>query len=355
MTKKILLLVLALMLSVVLHAHDAEVNGIYYNIDSENKTAQVTFKGNTYQDYEGEYVGSVTIPSFVNYNDQDYTVVAVGDNAFGQNPITSVTIPSTITTISETAMAGCADLAEVVVSTENEYFASTDGVLFNKDKTKLILYPIAKEGTSYSIPDGVTALAIYSFYMTNLESVVMPNTVVEVERYAFYGAKKLTSIILGDGVELVGVCAFAACDALTSVILPASIATIEDAAFSECPAISTITCYAKQVPNISVFAFFSLPMDKVVLYVPCESMDAYKSHGVFGDFVNIECIEDTPTSVDAITEDVAISVVGGLIACSDDFVIYNMIGKNVTACNGSLPSGVYLVSARNTIKKVLVK
>lgn len=355
MTKKILLLVLALMLSVVLHAHDAEVNGIYYNIDSENKTAQVTFKGNTYQDYEGEYVGSVTIPSIVSYNDQDYTVVAVGDNAFGQNQITSVTIPSTITTISETAMAGCTDLAEVVVSAENEYFASTDGVLFNKDKTKLILYPIAKEGTSYSIPDGVTALAIYSFYMTNLESVVMPNTVVEVERYAFYGAKKLTAITLGDGVELVGVCAFAACDALTSVILPASIATIEDAAFSECPAISTITCYAKQVPNVSVFAFFSLPMDKVVLYVPCESMDAYKSHGVFGDFVNIECIEDTPTSVDAITEDVAISVVGGLIACSDDFVIYNMVGKNVTACNGSLPSGVYLVSARNTIKKVLVK
>ena len=118
MRKKILLLASALMLSVVLHAHDAEIDGIYYNIDSENKTAQVTFKGNTYQDYEGEYVGSVTIPSIVSYNDQDYTVVAVGDNAFGQNQITSVTIPSTITTISETAMAGCADLAEVVVSAE---------------------------------------------------------------------------------------------------------------------------------------------------------------------------------------------------------------------------------------------
>lgn len=70
MRKKILLLASALILSVVVNAHDAEIDGIYYNIDSENKTAQVTFKGNTYQDYEGEYVGSVTIPSFALRRDE---------------------------------------------------------------------------------------------------------------------------------------------------------------------------------------------------------------------------------------------------------------------------------------------
>ena len=49
-------------------AQKVEVDGIYYNLNSENKTASVTFKGDSYEDYQSEYSGAIVIPETVTYN-----------------------------------------------------------------------------------------------------------------------------------------------------------------------------------------------------------------------------------------------------------------------------------------------
>ena len=100
-TLKHLLTALLLMVATVAMAHDFEVGGIYYSILSEEeKTVEVTYRGNYYNSYSNEYTGSVDIPSMVTYNDLTYSVTSVGACAFdGCKELTSVTIPNSVTTI----------------------------------------------------------------------------------------------------------------------------------------------------------------------------------------------------------------------------------------------------------------
>lgn len=82
MKKQILLFVLTL-LPMMANAYDAEINGIYYNLNSTTKKAEVTY--NTWDDYEEEYTpyrGDIEIPSSVIYNGTEYTVTSIGDDAF---------------------------------------------------------------------------------------------------------------------------------------------------------------------------------------------------------------------------------------------------------------------------------
>ena len=63
-------------------AHDAEVDGIFYNLDADNKTATVTFKGDGYNSYDGEYAGDVVIPETVTFEGLTYSVTSLGEWCF---------------------------------------------------------------------------------------------------------------------------------------------------------------------------------------------------------------------------------------------------------------------------------
>lgn len=77
---KATLLLLALLLPTHTHAHDFEVDGIYYNINGTNAT--VTFRGTYFYQYSNAYSGSVTIPTTVTYGDTTYSVTSIGSGAF---------------------------------------------------------------------------------------------------------------------------------------------------------------------------------------------------------------------------------------------------------------------------------
>ena len=81
-------------------AHDAEVDGIFYNLDAGNKTATVTFKGDEYDSYEGKYAGDVVIPETVTFEGFTYSVTSLGDRCFEDcSSLTSITIPNSVTTV----------------------------------------------------------------------------------------------------------------------------------------------------------------------------------------------------------------------------------------------------------------
>lgn len=110
-------LAIATMLAVVLPslAHDFEVNGIYYNrLENPEKTVEVTFKGYSSFDYPDEYIGRVTIPTTVTYNDTTYAVNRIGFSAFnGCSGLTEVIIPNSINEIHDRAFTGCVGLTSV--------------------------------------------------------------------------------------------------------------------------------------------------------------------------------------------------------------------------------------------------
>ena len=75
----LLLAVLMSMVSTKAFAYGAEIDGIYYNFDKSEQTAEVTYR---YYGSTGNYTGSITIPEFVTYQETNYSVTSIGEHAF---------------------------------------------------------------------------------------------------------------------------------------------------------------------------------------------------------------------------------------------------------------------------------
>ena len=155
--------------------------------------------------------GAITIPSQIDGK----PVTSIGSCAFhGCSSLTSITIPNSVTSIG-IAFDWCKKLTQINVDTANTVYSSVNGVLFNKEKTKLIRYPIGKADTSYSIPDGVTSIGDYAFsWCSSLTSITIPDGVTIIDRNAFQYCRSLTSITIPDSVTYISAEAFDGCDSL---------------------------------------------------------------------------------------------------------------------------------------------
>ncbi len=98
-----------------------------------------------------------------------------------------VTIGSGLTSIGDYAFWRCFALESITVASGNTAFASEDGVLFDREMTELICYPIGNSRTTYTIPDGVTTVGRFAFYYcTSLTSIDFPSSIALIRRSAFY-------------------------------------------------------------------------------------------------------------------------------------------------------------------------
>ena len=190
---------------------------------------------------------SVTIP---------HGVTSIGGRAFyGCSSLTSVTIPDSVTSI-DNSFFGCVSLKSFTVSESNSAYSSKDGVLFNKNKTKLVAYPAGKTNTSYTIPDSVTSIGYSAFYgCSSLTSVTIPDSVTSIGSEVFYGCSSLTSVTIPDSVTSIGYDAFSGCSSLTSVTIPDSVTSIEGGAFSGCSSLTSVTI-PDSVTSIGGAAFY---------------------------------------------------------------------------------------------------
>ena len=194
-------------------AYDFEVDGIYYNITSmSNLEVGVTYKnltyvsGNSYRNTS--YVGNITIPETVNYNNRTYTVTSIEYSAFGTGhpepygssydnhgcKITSINLPPSIRTIDDYAFQNCRELSKVSLPVSLE--AIGDRSFWSSSIREV------------TIPDNVKAIGEYSFMGCDfLSNVIIGNNITEIGSYAFSGDKKLvevfcTSITRTNGMTL---------------------------------------------------------------------------------------------------------------------------------------------------------
>ena len=164
-------------------------------------------------------VGSdVSIPSAIN----GLSVQFLNNAAFDCNStITNVSFPSSGIAIfgNDTVPFGCcSSLMSINVDPLNPYYSSADGVLFTKDQTTLLKYPMGKMG-NYNIPAGVARIGTYAFYTcTNLTGVTIPNSVTNIESYGFYGCLGLSTVTIPASVTTIGDYGFSGCDQLTSIL-----------------------------------------------------------------------------------------------------------------------------------------
>jgi len=165
-------------------------------------------------------------------------VTKIGEYAFNNaNLITSLYIPSTVTSIGERALKSNG-LTSITVNSNNTAFSSDEnGVLYNKDKTTLLMYPVSKMDSSFEIPSSVTTIGEDSFFCCPyLESITIPNGVTSIGMYAFYECTSLTTVKIADNSQLssIGQGAFCYCVSLPGITVPQSVTYIGSAAFYAC-------------------------------------------------------------------------------------------------------------------------
>ena len=186
---KLLMLAAVLSASTNIYAYDFKVDGIYYNIiSSSEKTVAVT---------EGSYnySGDIIIPEQVTYNNDTYSVTAIGNSAFALcDELTSVTIPNSITSIGNSAFYYCHRLTSVTIPNS----VTTIG-------DKAFCYCHMK---SLILPNRITTIGYEAFYFNELETLTIPNSVTTIGEKAFYNAECFKSITIGASIQSIGADAF---------------------------------------------------------------------------------------------------------------------------------------------------
>jgi BspA type Leucine rich repeat region (6 copies) len=207
--------------------------------------------------------GAVTIPSSVNgipvvkvgdegsnvfgiYNTSYYTsvtsvtipnsVTSIGDYAFYMASLSSLSIGKGLASIGYFALYGCMSLSSITVDPSNtNYSSDVNGVLFDKNKTTLIQYPVGRTAYSYAIPESVTNIQRAAFHLCqNLVSITIPNSLTSIGDFAFGSCVNLVNISMPNGVATIGNYAFSSCFQLTSITIPPSVNWIGEYAFANC-------------------------------------------------------------------------------------------------------------------------
>ena len=189
---------------------------------------------------------SVTIPD---------SVVNIERYAFEScTSLTTITIPDSVTSLGYGLFNRCTSLTEIIVGSNNQSYATENGILFDKNLETLLCYPGGKTG-DFAIPDGVTKIGRFAFYnCTNLTDVTIPDSVISIEDYAFSFCTSLTSIIIPDSVTSIGDLSFWDCTNLTSITIPDSMTKIERFLFWGCTNLTSVTI-PDSVTTIEVGAF----------------------------------------------------------------------------------------------------
>ena len=273
--KHLFTMMLALV-AVTASAQTFEVDGICYNILSEDdRTVEVTYN------YDS-YAGDIVIPAEITQDGLTYSVTTIGDYAFSScsaltsvsmpsvvtignsafsdcyslssiemSSITaiseeafykcyslqSVAIPSTVAAIGTGAFAGCISLKEIIVDEANSHYASIDGILYDKGVTTLLCCPGAKNAVN--VPGTVTTVAESAFEGCGALNSVEMNSVTTIDDYAFYDCMLLESIEM-NSVITIGDFAITYCNSLTSINIPSTVTTIGTVAFGGCPRLKEI-------------------------------------------------------------------------------------------------------------------
>jgi len=280
------------------------------------------------------YINNVLVESI----DIPENITSISAYAFyGCENITSANISASVENIGICAFANCPNLTSITVDAGNSYYSSIDGVLYNKDETKLIQSPAGKEG-AFVVQDNVTAIEQCAFSACKkLTSIAIPAAVNSIGQRAFedcygltavhtpdilswcsidfnndtaanplhcahdlyVGGEKTENLVLPESITSVHAYSFYR-SSIKSLDLSAAVQQIGSGAFEESAQLETVICRAMTPPEIDGSFFWISPT--ATLLVPQPALEAYTAiEGYTNSFSQIKGFSD----VDDITETTA--------------------------------------------------
>ena len=258
-------------------------------------------------------------------------VTTIGGSAFSYcSSLTSLTIPNSITDIGSSAFSGCSSLTSVTIGNS---VTEIGGYAFSGCSSL----------TSVTIGNSVTDIGSSAFSgCSSLTSVTIGNSVTTIGSGAFFSCSSLTSVTIGNSVTEIGYYAFSGCSSLTSLTIPNSVTTIGYYAFSGCKNVKQITVEAVTPPECSINTFDGVNTKECKLFVPKNSVDAYKKADGWKEFF---LIEGTTTGI--------INNIYNKIENVDVYTIDGIKRLSKASVNevNALPKGIYIING----KKIIIK
>lgn len=280
MKTKLFLTIVMIIISITINAQIL-VDDIYYHLNEENHTAQVTSG-------DSAYSGDIVIPSIIQCNEASYNVISIEGHAFSYSSITSISLPNSITTIGIEAFSSCQKIRSInipnsVTRIESKAFAECHSLLMAIIPSSVTFIGSSAFSGCYAlapitIPNSVTTIEsgafkrvaniIYSgsasgspwgaravngyvdgYFVFNDASktqllacfttasgdITIPSTVTSIGNFAFYYCSALTSVIIPTSVTEIGSYAFNRCLMISSLTIPDGVTSIGDDAFYEIP------------------------------------------------------------------------------------------------------------------------
>ena len=188
----------------------------------------------------------------------------IGESAFHAcKGLTSIVIPNSVTSIGNYAFAGCPSLESVVIGNS---VTSIGGAAFS-GCSGLTSVVVDGNNTKYDSRENCNAIieTETNTLILGCKNTEIPNSVTSIGSYAFYGCKRLTSIVIPNSVTSIGGSAFCWCKGLTSIVIPNSVTSIGDNAFSCCTGLTSVVI-PSCVEKIHEYAFGGIPNLQVDIY-----------------------------------------------------------------------------------------
>ena len=359
--------------------------------------------------------GITSIGDFA-FNNESYNITSIhlpegirriGKYAFAGNAgLTSISIPASVELIDTAAFYYCMALTAVHVNSSNRHYCSENGVLFNKDKSKLIIYPAMKQDSYYALPsnvkqieigaflecqslteivlpEGITTISSEAFsYCTNLVEINIPNSVNYIGEYAFDGTaiyeneSNWTDGVLyidnylidsnsdipniyeiRNGTRLIVTDAFSYTSALKEITIPASVISIGEDAFRSCSALQKITVLAENPPVLGANVFENVNRN-IPLYVPAGSLERYREAAIWNEF-QLQAMSSTDLQTTTADGFESLVISNGTLynPVGLPISIFDMQGRLIY--NGAesivnMATGIYIVRIEHSARKVFI-
>ena len=311
-------------------------------------------------------------------------VTSIGDEAFkGCSSLSSINIPESVTSIEQMAFCACSSLTSITIPEGVSiislavFMNCSSLTSINIPKSATVIdsqaFSYCNSLTSINIPNSVTYIGSEAFSdCSSLTSITIPEGVSIISQAVFWNCSSLASISIPEGVTSIEPVAFSRCSSLTAINIPNSVTTIGSGAFEECESLTSVvlgsgitdleegvfydskenltsvTCYAINPPTIH--EWFG---DNTIIYVPAESVSAYKSAEYWKMNRTILPIGTTPETDDIrITpSDNSAVIVWKAIANAASYELAIESSENtwrfVFDAEGELTSSVYHAPAHN--------